>query len=372
MPYNKITMTGKLARILNHYKHAAWSFSPNSLKIPVTRLIYNDADVDRFNRIYELIMQEKNFKEITRTGSGGICYNRKLIKPSDLFYCWDIRQLNSTFEITIIDVTAGMWRIQITNGKPANELNGTVLSGRQAYFWFINMLKKTQNLTLESYALPKGEGRAIHESIEKPLIFSPHEALFKNKTFTGVHHVDFRNSYPAGLVNTHPEFRPTIEYLFKHRDRKPEYKDILNYTIGFFHSRMLGWKYAHLARDAIKDSNDRVKELAKRLEQSGRLVLLFNTDGIWYKGEPYHGEGEGLGLGQWRNDHLNCKFRFKSIGAYEYIEDGRYYPVVRGYTKLDDKKPREAWEWGDIYSNEAVVKTYEFIEGEGILKNEEK
>ena len=361
-------MTGKLTNILKHYKHARWTYEPNSLKIPVTRFVYNDTDVDRFNRIYELIQQEKGFKPIVRTASGGISYDRITLKPSDLFYMWDIRQLNSTFEITIIDITVGMWRIQITNGRPSNELNAHVLSGRKAYFMFLAMLKRN-GLSLEPYAIKNG--REIREQIEKPLIFSPHEAIFKDKIFTGVNHIDFRNSYPAGLVNTHPEFKPTIEYLFKHRNHNPEYKDILNYTIGFFHSRMVGWRYAHLARDAIKDSNDRVREIAKRLEQSGRLILLYNTDGIWYKGEPFHGEGEGFDLGQWRNDHINCKFRFKSIGAYEYIEDGKYTPVLRGYTRLDDIKNRETWEWGDIYRTEAVVKTYEFIEGEGIIKNED-
>ncbi len=360
-------MNRKLARILNHYKSATWTDKPNSLKIPVTRFVYNDSDVDKFNRIYELIQQEKNFKQIVRTPSGGISFDiTKDLKLSDLFYMWDIRQLNSTFEITIIDITEGMWRIQITNGRPANKLNAQVLSGRKAYFMFIAMLKRN-NIDLKQYAIENGQ--QVHSEIEKPIISSPHELLYRNKTFTGVNHIDFRNSYPAGLVNTHPEFKPTIEYLYKHRNRNPEYKDILNFTIGFFHSKMVGWKYANLAKDAIKDSNDRVRELAARLEKAGCLILLFNTDGIWYKGEPYHGDGEGPDLGQWRNDHINCKFRFKSIGAYEFIENGRYFPVLRGYTKLDDIKPREAWEWGDIYRSDAEVKTYKFIEGEGILKN---
>ena len=35
--------------------------------------------------------------------------------------------------------------------------------------------------------------------------------------------------------------------------------------------------------------------------------------------------------------------------AYEYIEEGQYYAVVRGRTELDKKKSRERWSWGDIY-----------------------
>ena len=84
-------------------------------------------------------------------------------------------------------------------------------------------------------------------------------------------------------------------------------------------------RWAHLSRDAIKDNNDRVKKLAETLEKKGRMVLSFNTDGIWYKGPVYHGEGEGDGLGEWHNDHVNCKFRAKSSGSYEFIENKKYY-----------------------------------------------
>ena len=31
---------------------------------------------------------------------------------------------------------------------------------------------------------------------------------------TNVHHIDFHNSYPAGLVNTHPEFKDVITFLY--------------------------------------------------------------------------------------------------------------------------------------------------------------
>ena len=75
-----------------------------------------------------------------------------------------------------------------------------------------------------------------------------------------------------------------------------------------------------------------MRELAKQLKDSGRMVLAYNTDGIWYCGEIYHGEGEGNGLGQWSNDHTNCTIRFKSAGSYEYIENGKYR--ISGRNKL--------------------------------------
>ena len=94
------------------------------------------------------------------------------------------------------------------------------------------------------------------------------------------------------------------------------------------------------------------------MRNSGRIVISYNTDGVWYDGEIYHGEGEGPNLGQWSNDHVNCMFRAKSAGAYEFIEDGKYYPVVRGQTTLDAIKPRSSWEWGDIYKSTSLQYYY--------------
>ena len=148
-----------------------------------------------------------------------------------------------------------------------------------------------------------------------------------------------------------------------------DYKHILNFSIGFMQSiNGCGARWAHLAKDAIKDNNDRVRSLAATVEKSGRTVLLFNTDGFWYEGPVFHGKGEGDGLGQWHNDHMNCKFRMSGAGSYEFIEDGKYNPVVRGIpndTKLD-------WHWGDIYTKKAVPNIFTFDEEMGVKLNGEK
>ena len=94
---------------------------------------------------------------------------------------------------------------------------------------------------------------------------------------------------------------------------------------------------------------EQVINLSQILEDTGRKVLMHNTDGIWYQGEIYHGDGEGKSICQWENDHINCTYRAKSKGIYEFIEDGKYTVVARGRYELDKIKPRDKWEWGDIY-----------------------
>ena len=347
-------------------RHAAWTSKPNYLLIPVTRLCFNEREINIFNKIYNSFQTVQNFYTVLkRTPSGGISNE---VRPTERVYRYDLIKKPYGVELTIINPD-GMWRIQIMRGRSSSEMNKGVLSGHQAYYKFLKYAR-SYNIDLSKFEVSKEEGLAYHQETEKPLIYITSEALFKDKVIENVHHIDFHSSYPAGLANTHPEFKPLIEKLFSERKKNPVYKDMLNFFIGYMHSNFCHYKYAKLARDAIKDSNDRVRKVAAAVERSGRPIILYNTDGFWYKGEPYHGEGEGDGLGQWSNDHLNCKFRAKSRGAYEYIENYHYKPVIRGYTSLDKTKNREDWSWGDIYKSEAEILNYTFIEGEGVVKIE--
>ena len=344
-------------------RHSEPKRKPNYLIIPVTKLHYNAENVALFNKIYfEIKKKAKYYTPIIRTKSGGISTNKP---PLSALRQWDFRQSGVFMELTIIN-NDGCWRIQMAAGNKSNELGEKpILSGRRAFFMFENFLKKF-NINLRDYEVDEGE--IIHRQIEKPLILLRHATKNADRVFENVHHIDFHNSYPAGLVNTHPEFKEAITYLYEHRKSHPEYKDLLNYAIGFFHSKYTKYAYSQLAKDAIEDSNKRVIALSHRVEQKGGRIILFNTDGFWYQGEIFHGAGEGEKLGQWHNDHVNCKFRAKSSGAYEFIENEEYHPVLRGYTKLDEVKPRGDWKWGDIYRNEAIVKQYEFDEERGIYE----
>ena len=131
--------------------------------------------------------------------------------------------------------------------------------------------------------------------------------------------------------------------------------EIGKFTIGYMQSKYCHYSLSKLSRDAIKVNNNKIRKLSEDLIKSGRTILLYNTDGIWYTGDIYHGENEGPDLGQWRNDHTDCILRIKSAGAYEFIEDKVYHPVVRGYTNLDKLKDRSQWEWGDIFNATEVI-----------------
>lgn len=211
------------------------------------------------------------------------------------------------------------------------------------------------------------DGAKIKETIPKPYIMMFDEYVGKNKIIEHANHIDFHSSYAGGLVNAYPEFKPVVEFFYSGRNEHPEYKDVLNFTIGYMQSirmKTINAQLAHLSKAAIEDNNKRIDDLFKRLLENGNEVIGFNTDGIWYIGDQYHGAGEGSSFGQWENDYINCVFRAKSDGAYEFVdEEGQYHVKMRGYTKLDQKKRREEWKWGDIFKTE--IEYLSFKEGEG-------
>ena len=330
-------------------KHAEPSRNTNYLLIPVTNFDMNEEGARQFNKFYHWI-KSLDLPLIIRTPSGGIAKGPKIAKVA-----WDCTVKRNSVELTIL-LPEGSWRLQIRSKLPKD------LSGRKAFSLFKKLLLK-RGIDLDSYAIEDGE--RVKRFIERPLIKLEYESL-ADITIKKVHHIDFHSSYAGGLANTHPEFAPLLKELFQKRDKKEEFKNILNYSIGFMQSSTCcGARWAHLSKDAIHDNNARVKKLAETLKKKGRIIILYNTDGIWYEGPVYHGEGEGEGLGEWHNDHINCTFRARSAGAYEFIENGVYYPVVRGVSL----EKREKWSWGDIYSPDAEPEILTFNEREGVLIN---
>lgn len=344
----------------------------NKIKIPVYRINITEEGAHEFNSYYAEI-KETGYNKIVRTPSGGVSIDKRNFRPP----MWDVLYSRSCLEMTII-AYGYMLRIQfrhcinLLDADEEEHGKKRKMYGRQAIARFKQELLK-DGFDLDTYAIENGE--EVKKTIPSPIIRLAKKGITgKDVILENCHHLDFHNSFPAGLVNTHPEFGRTVRRLYDRRKTNATYKAVLNLTVGYFHTLKDGnaARWAHLAKDAIADNNDRLMEISQRLAENDRRVLLWNTDGVWYQGEIFHGEGEGKALGEWENDHVNCRLRIKSAGAYEFIEDGKYYPVLRGYTKLDEALPRTEWEWGDIFQERAdELIQFFWIEGVGLVDKEE-
>lgn len=343
-------------------KHSSITRKVNYIKIPCTAFNMNDEGAGIFNKFYRWIKDIKEFNRLVRTPSGGISIERRNFKPP----MWDIRATKSLIELTII-IKEGCWRLQFRTIPKATD-GGYQLYGSTCFKIFRKKCLEF-GIDLNDYVIDNGE--EVKKEIESPMIKLERE-VYRDKILDNVHHIDFHSSYPTGLINTHPEFKDAIEWMYEHRkEDNNKFKLVLNATIGYMQSLdCCDARWSHLSRDAIKDNNDRIRELANKLRDSGRVVISYNTDGIWYKGDIYHdSELEGKNLGQFENDHVNCTFRAKSAGSYEFIDgSGKYFPVVRGQTRLDTVKKRDEWTWGDIYNIDAAPLIYRWTEN-GIVRD---
>ena len=143
-----------------------------------------------------------------------------------------------------------------------------------------------------------------------------------------------------------------------------------NVIYPFLKDNRIKAKLAHISRYAIARNNQKIDAMVEWLKANDRIPVLINTDGIWFIGAPTNLSSKLLG--EFEEDHKNCTLRIKSSGAYEYIEDGKYHPVLRGKTKLDRIKPRDMWQWGDIYQEDAQPIMLTFNKNKGIVEVEDE
>lgn len=346
------------------------SLKPNKNKMPINQFSTSQEDLDEFNEIYKYcydLAQQGILHDFVKGDSGCIRYSRGMLRGP----MWGIWHTKTMIMLILRHPEdAHFYKFVVGFTKDKDDKKG---KGRNAFCTYKYELSK-DGIVLEDYALKgtKAENEEVKKTIEKPLIES--KVMF-GRTFYNAHHLDLNSSYQAGISKAFPEFKPTIERIYNKRNDNPVYKDILNMTQGYMQSDIVQYRFAHISKAGIDWNNQRIREITKDLENAGRRILGYNTDGVWYQGEIYHDENEGTALGQWKNDAINCQLRYKSHGCYEYIGQKlkkgeylppKYYPVFRGESTYEMEKPKDQWEWGDIFKGSEYK--YKLVPGEGVIK----
>lgn len=339
---------------LMKYNHTMAVRKINYYKIPCTIFRQTEEGAAEFNGILDEIERINNhlikigeygLYSIVRTPSGGISYKTGNFKP----LMWDIRPTNTSVEITLVADYA--WRFQFR--RDFKEDPGGGIAGNTAFKKTIGYMRK-YGIDIEQYAVSPEEGWNIKKTIPSPPIKLARET-FKDKEFHNIHHLDLNSSFISGMVDYAPELYKPFNEIYNKRKIDEVCKAVLVETYGYMQSKYVQYRFSMLSKAGVEYNNKMIDKLSEKLIRSGRVPILYNTDGIWYAGDEYHDEDEGYGLGKWKNDIHAIRFRAKSAGAYEYEEidsktgEVRYVPVLRGQSKMDSIKPRTEWEWGDIY-----------------------
>lgn len=352
---------------LRNYKHIPYQLKPNKNKIPVNSFTFEQ--LDEFNEIYKYA--KDNFIKVTHTKSQGISY-----KVSERMHeRYFIVKGNQRFELVIV-CAEGCYRFLLQNKKSKDN----EISGQQACR---SIYKFADKYGIDFNKYKCDNGLEIKAEIEKPHI-KVLKPLLLNKPVDNVYHMDFKSSYASRICEKYEELKPMYEEIYSLRkDNNGYYKHVLTNSIGCWQSAycvdyntrhtISPYQFTSLSKIAINGTRKKVENMIAKLEQAEMVPLLTNTDGIWYYSDhgAYHDEDEGAQLGNWENDHVNCKFLMTGPGSYQYIENGVCESVVRGLCNLDAAEPdRAKWQFGDILNLKQVF-TYRFNEEKGVYKTYE-
>jgi len=275
--------------------------------------------------VYLYVKDTLKLNTMIRTKSNGISVSHENRRQN--FNSYSVRQRSNGAGVELVVVFGGTysWRFQWRQSTDRN--------GHRNFMRFIAMCKN-HKIDLKKYECSNGK------DVKKTIIPAPikleHEIYDNHWWKSGdIHHIDINSSYPTGLIKQFPEFKPVITFLYKKKKSDEEYKNVMNHTIGFMQSRYVGYKYALLSKAAIEYNNQRLKEIADLIRRHKGIILLYNTDGIWYKGKVIESPEIGNELGQWKYDYKNVKeFHIKSAGCFEFIdENGNYVSKARGIQK---------------------------------------
>lgn len=256
---------------------------------------------------------------------------------------------------------------------------GREISGRDSFQRFRAELKK-DGVDIEKFAIDNGKKLKSTVDFGNPVI--QFDESIKDKTIESAHHVDMASAYMYFAGIYHPEWEKTIHRIYDLRKSNNVYKHILTHACGFFQSQYCvlnghGYALADVSSFAIRSTAIAVKKMAKELSNYGFKILAFNTDGVWFCGdlklfprEKWEKLTEIKKIGNFSIDHKNCTIRFKSVGSYEYMENGKYTPVVRGLTRYDRAGlARDDWNWGYIYTPEGEqIEVYKFEKNTGLRR----
>ena len=157
-----------------------------------------------FNEIY-FKLRDSNLNKIIRTDSGAI--STAPVNEINNRYAWDCIKTSTFVRLTII-LGSHIYVISIGKGNINKEKD---IRPIDAWLTFISELKN-DGIDINDYIIDNGA--QVKETIKKPLIWVDPNDI--NKTFINAHHIDYHNSYPAGLCNKYQEFTKTCVRLYNH------------------------------------------------------------------------------------------------------------------------------------------------------------
>ena len=321
-------------------------------KIPATHFKTTEKNIKFFNKIASYF--DKDWTRLSPTRCGAISKDRKKFRLPGYF----VSETKSGVQLVIL---TGDYQFRIIMGYHETGDDESKYFGFDALRDFTKVCQEF-GVDFEKFRLSPSEGEAIKNTIRKNRIelVNPNYA---GKIFEGCFHIDINSAFPAGMAKAFPELYQPINKLYTERKEKPINKKTLNFAWGIMQSKYNAYGMAQLSKAGTDFCHERLDFISDFIDKIGGKRIGYNTDGLWFQIYSNNQLKKiqklcSSELGGFKLDHQNCKLRFKSAGCYEFIENGQYYPVVRGQTRMDKcftedgKLDRSQWVWGCIFKPE--------------------
>ena len=164
-----------------------------------------------------------------------------------------------------------------------------------------------------------------------------------------------------------------FEELYEGRKNHPEYKGVMNMTIGMFHRKKTRFDSENLwpLAAAIKfRCNKRIVDTCEWLEQRGQKPILINTDSIMWEGTYTDAFSDMFShekkLGNFTYEYKSCRAVMRSSKIYQ-IQDKETGETITRWSGSHTKKYTGMLEFGQIWQ-ESVYEFLRDLEERNIIK----
>lgn len=168
-----------------------------------------------------------------------------------------------------------------------------------------------------------------------------------------------------------------FEELYEGRKDHPEYKGVMNMTIGMFHRKKTRFDSENLwpLAAAIKfRCNKRIVDTCEWLEQRGQKPILINTDSIMWEGtytedfsDMFSNEKK---LGNFTYEYKSCRAVIRSPKIYQ-VQDKETGETITRWSGSHTKKYTSMLAFGQIWQ-ESVYEFLRDLEERNIIKWDDK
>ena len=330
----------------------------NILRFPIT---YVGSFVDHMEELNELMRRYPlcHFKYVTRKRTGSIHLAKSYL--NEVTTGSQVIGTNSTTTIQLIihDRDKGWCIVQIQRDKLEQTRSVSGLNALKSLIDAVPALKRYISDDRSANDAAQQAAKKLYREFEG---VPANATQYNGQVLNHVWSVDINSAFPYALTHIVPSSKQYIHKLYAKRKVSAKAKGKLNNAIGAMTSKVTTFlglppkALSQLRYEILNWHNDQFQAYVDYFESQGAIILNKRIDSIkflWpHQDRKPRIPNEGTDIGQLKVDFADATYLQISTSKYQYIDPttNKLKVVISGLTSLDRIKPREDWNWDDIFT----------------------